>query len=81
MELKRIETESEYNSALTRIDELFDARPGSPEAKELDELAIIVNEYEENHYPIEEPDPVEYIKIRMEEMSMKAVNPRLSSPQ
>lgn len=80
METKRIATEREYNDALTRIDQLFDAPSGSQEALELDELALAVNQYEEKHYPIEEPDPVEYIKI-MEEMSMKAADPRLPSPQ
>jgi HTH-type transcriptional regulator/antitoxin HigA len=81
METKQIVTEREYNDALQRIDELFDAPSGSQEVRELDELVSAVNQYEEERYPIEEPDPLVYIKIRMEEMSVKAVNPRLSSPQ
>ncbi|NIJ55798.1 helix-turn-helix domain-containing protein [Dyadobacter arcticus] len=72
MEIKIIETEEEYNIAIERIDQLFDALKGSKEASELDLLTLLVNKYEEENYPIEEPDPVEYIKIRMEEMGLKA---------
>ncbi|WP_229253685.1 type II toxin-antitoxin system HigA family antitoxin [Dyadobacter sp. NIV53] len=36
--------------------------------------ALIVNKYEEENYPVEEPDPIEYIKIRMEEMGLKATD-------
>ena len=72
MELKIIETEEEYNDAIARIDELFDAAKGSKEAKELDLLVLLVNQYERENFPIDEPDPIEYIKIRMEEMGLKA---------
>jgi HTH-type transcriptional regulator/antitoxin HigA len=72
MELKLIDTEEEYNHAVARIDELFDAAKGSKEAKELDFLVLLVNKYELENFPIDEPDPIEYIKIRMEEMGLKA---------
>ena len=72
MELKIIETEEEYNDAIARIDELFDAAKGSKEAKELDLLVLLVNQYERENFPIDEPDPIEYIKIRMEELGLKA---------
>jgi HTH-type transcriptional regulator/antitoxin HigA len=74
MEIKLIETEQEYNQAIARIDLLFDAPKGSKEAKELDLLVLVVNKYEEENYPIDEPDPIEYIKIRMEEMGLKATD-------
>ncbi|WP_310587953.1 MULTISPECIES: transcriptional regulator [Dyadobacter] len=74
MELKLIETEKEYNNAIARIDELFDAPQASKEAKELDLLVLLVNKYEQENFPIEEPDPIEYIKIRMEEMGLKATD-------
>ena len=70
MEIKLIETEQEYNQVIKRIDALFDAPKGSREAKELDLLVLIVNKYEEENFPIDEPDPIEYIKIRMEEISV-----------
>ncbi|MCF2486616.1 type II toxin-antitoxin system HigA family antitoxin [Dyadobacter sp. CY347] len=72
MELKIIETEEEYNRAIARIDELFDAKKGSKDAKELDVLVLLVNKYELENFPIDEPDPIEYIKVRMEEMGLKA---------
>ena len=74
MEIKLIETEEEYNQVMKRIDELFDAPKGSKEAKELDLLVLIVNKYEDENFPIDQPDPIEYIKIRMEEMGLKAVD-------
>ncbi|SDH38338.1 HTH-type transcriptional regulator / antitoxin HigA [Dyadobacter soli] len=70
VDVKLIETEEEYNEALKRIDALFDAPAGSPEAREADVLALLINQYEEEHYPIDEPDPDEYSKIRMEETGM-----------
>lgn len=74
MEIKLIETEEEYNQAIAQIDLLFDAPKGSKEAKELDLLVLVVNKYEEENHPIDEPDPIEYIKIRMEEMGLKAAD-------
>lgn len=71
MEIKLIETEEEYDNAIKRIDLLFDAPKGSSEAKEVEILVLLVNKYEEENYPIDEPDPIEYIKIRMEEMGLK----------
>ncbi len=66
MTIKIIETEFEYGQYLTRIEEIFDAPTGSAEAKELDLLVLLVNKHEEDYYPIDEPAPIEYIKVRME---------------
>ena len=71
VDVKLIETEEEYNEALKRIDALFDAPLGSPEAKEADVLALLINQYEEEHFPSDEPDPEEYRKIREEEAGQK----------
>ncbi|WP_215234411.1 hypothetical protein [Dyadobacter linearis] len=68
METREIETEEDYNRIIVRIDELFDAPAGSSEAIELEMLVSMVNKYESDHYPIDEPDPIEYAKIRKEEM-------------
>ena len=53
---------------------LFDAPIGSPESDEADILGILIDEYEKQKYPIEAPDPIEAIKIRMEEMQLKQVD-------
>lgn len=74
MEAKLIKTEEEYNSALARIDELFDSVPGSKEFDEVELFMTLVELYEEKHYKIEVPDPIEAIKFRMEQMEMKRMD-------
>lgn len=67
MEVKQIKSEEEYNKTVDRVDQIFDALSGSDEAEELNLLVPMVNQYESKHFPIEEPDPKEYRKIRQEE--------------
>ena len=67
MDMKIIKNEAEYDAALERIDALMNAAPGSAEEEELELLAILVEKYEQERYPIELPDPVEAIKFRMEQ--------------
>lgn len=71
MEIRLIKTEEDYQNALSRMDQIFDAREGSKESDEADILVILIDEYENKHYPIDVPDPIEAIKIRMEEMQLK----------
>ena len=53
MDIKPIHTESDYESTLARIDTIFDAEPNTPEGDELEILAILVEDYEKEHYPIQ----------------------------
>lgn len=71
MEIKVIKTEEDYNSALKRLEEIFDAPVNSPEGDEAELLTVLIEKYEEEHYPIEAPDPIEAIRFRMEQMNMK----------
>lgn len=71
MEIKPIKTEQDYHASLAKLDELFDAPVGTKESDYADILALLVDEYEKKHFPIEAPDPIEAIKIRMEEMHLK----------
>jgi HTH-type transcriptional regulator / antitoxin HigA len=64
--LKLIKTTEEYDIALKRLGEVFDAPAGTPESDECDVLALLIGAYEDEHYPIGPPDPIEAIKIRME---------------
>ena len=64
---KLIKNETEYEDALKRIEELFDAKSGTPQADELELLVALVELYENEHYPIQAPDPVSAIKFRMEQ--------------
>ena len=74
MKIKPIKTENDYRSALKRLEVIFDAEIGTPESDEADVLGLLVDDYERKHYPIEAPDPIEAIKIRMEEMQLKQVD-------
>ena len=53
---------------------IFDAKIGTPESDEADVLGLLINEYEKKYYPIDVPDPIEAVKIRMEEMHLKQVD-------
>ena len=74
MTIKPIKTESDYKMSLIRLEEIFDAPIGTIESDEADILGLLVDEYEKKHYPIEAPDPIEAIKIRMEEMQLRQVD-------
>jgi HTH-type transcriptional regulator/antitoxin HigA len=71
MNLKLIKTEKDYQKALKRLEIIFDAPKGTKEGDELELLGFIIEKYEEEHYPIEAPDPIEAIKFRMEQMGYK----------
>lgn len=66
--MKIIKTESDYQKALQRLEQIFDATPGTPEGDELELLGLLLHQYEEAHYPIDYPDPIEAIKFRMEQL-------------
>jgi len=74
MELKPLKTELDYRLALKRMEDIFDAEIGTPESDEADILGLMIDEYEKKNYPIEAPDPIEAIKIRMEEMQLKQID-------
>lgn len=71
MEIKVIKTEEDYNQALLRLEEIFDAPENTKEGDEADLIGLLIEKYEEVHYPIGSPDPIEAIKFRMEQMNMK----------
>ncbi|MDY0137096.1 MAG: DNA-binding protein [Thiomicrospira sp.] len=67
MKIKPIRTTGEYQDALSRIDSLFDAQPGTDAGDELEVLITLVDAYESKMYVIEAPDSIEAIKFRMEQ--------------
>ena len=73
MTLKLIKNEKEYDNALNKVDTLMDLNPelGTKDSDELEVLVMLVEKYEEKNWFISEPDPVEAIKIRMEQMHLK----------
>ena len=70
MKIKVIKTEEDYNKSLKRLEVIFDAPVNTPEGDEAELLGILIEKYEDEHYPIEAPDPIEAIKFRMEQMDM-----------
>ena len=71
MQIQPIHTKKDYQKALDRIEDIFDAKPGTKEGNELEILGILVDEYEKKHFPIEDPKPVEAIRFRMEQLGLK----------
>ncbi len=71
MQVKPIHTENDYQKALGRIEEIFNAKPGTKEGDELEILGILIDEYEKKHFPIEVPKPIEANKFRMDQLGMQ----------
>ncbi len=73
MNVKPIKTEQNYDNALQRVDELMEINLAlnTPLSDELEILVLLIEKYEEKHYNIEAPDPIEAIKIRMQDMGLK----------
>lgn len=71
MAITPIKNEQDYRKALARMEDIFDAKRGTREGDELEVLSILVDTYENKHFPIGMPDPIEAIKYRMEQMGMK----------
>jgi HTH-type transcriptional regulator / antitoxin HigA len=69
--LKPIKTKEQYREYLQIIDSLVDCSEGSPEEETLELISILVENYEAKHYLIEAPDPIDAIKIKMEEEGLK----------
>ena len=66
--LKPIKTKKDYQKALDRLEIIFDAKKGTKEGDELEILGILIDQYENEHFPIDLPDPIEAIKFRMEQL-------------
>lgn len=70
MKLKPIRTEQDYQNALKRLDLIFDAPINTKAGDEAEILSLLIEHYENEFYPIEAPDPIEAIRIRMEELNI-----------
>ena len=70
MEPRVLKTETDYEAALAYVETLMDAKPGSPEEEELEVFALLIDAYEQAHYPIDLPDPIEAIKFRMAQQGL-----------
>jgi HTH-type transcriptional regulator / antitoxin HigA len=70
MNIYPLHTEADYNNALKRIEEIFDAKPDTPEGDELEILGILVDEYEKKCFQIDAPNPIEAVKFRMDQLGL-----------
>ena len=71
MKIKPIRNEADYQKALERLEEIFDAKRGTDEGDELEILSIVIDNYENENFPIGMPDPISAINFRMEQMGLK----------
>ncbi|HET7360669.1 MAG TPA: transcriptional regulator [Salinimicrobium sp.] len=71
MEIRTIKSEEAYQKALKRIDELIDCKENSTEEEELEIISLLVWDYEEKHFPIDNVHPIDSILLRMEELNLK----------
>ena len=70
MQIRPIKTEQDYDWALKEIEGLMDAQPDTPEGDRLNVLVTLVEAYEAQHFPVGEPDPIEAIRERMEDLHL-----------
>lgn len=73
MKLKPIKTNKEYKAWLDWVDIQFDKKikPDTPEGEKLQIALMLIKDYEDRRYPIHLPDPIEAVKIKMEEKGLK----------
>jgi HTH-type transcriptional regulator/antitoxin HigA len=69
-DLKPIKTKADYKASLAEIERLWGARSGTPEGDRLDILAMLIDAYGNEYYPMDPPDPIEAIKFRMEQQGL-----------
>ena len=79
--IKPIHTEDDYKEAMKTLATLWGSAEGSPESDQLDILATLIEKYEEGHFPMDLPDPVDAILFRMDQqgLSRKAMEPMLGT--
>ena len=70
MEVRKIKSKKQYLAALERFEDILQSKPGTIESDEADVLALVIKDYENQHYIIEAPDPIEAIKYRMEQQGI-----------
>jgi len=71
MNVRPIRNEADYQKALERLEVIFDSKKGTEEGDELEILAILIDNYENENFPIGMPDPISAINFRMEQMGLK----------
>ena len=69
-DIKPIRNDADHAAALAEVEQLWGAKSGTPKGDRLDVLATLIAAYEERHFPMDPPDPIEAIKFRMEQQGL-----------
>jgi len=70
MKPRLIKSDQTYEEALAYVESLMDAKPGTKQEEELELWALLIEQYENEHHPIRDPDPVEAIRFRMDQLGL-----------
>lgn len=70
MNIKPIRNDEDLHEAFERLESIYQAEEGTPEADEMEILVTLIEAYENKHYPITPPDPIEAIKFRMDQQGL-----------
>ncbi len=68
--MRPIKTSEDYEKALSSMETVFDINKG-PLSEYAEALAILIEHYEDNHYPVKNATGVEIIKFLMEQNNLK----------
>ncbi|EOR95179.1 hypothetical protein ADIARSV_1667 [Arcticibacter svalbardensis MN12-7] len=71
MKWKILKTQEEYNKAVNRLEQIFDSEPGTDDFDELELLGLLIKDYEDKYYPMPIHDPIQFIKLRMEQRGLR----------
>lgn len=74
MKAKILQTKADHAAALSYVEALMDAAPGSPEEAELELWTLLIEDFEAKHQPVPPPDPIEAIRFRMDQLGLKATD-------
>lgn len=81
MELKPIKSKRDYKAALEEAEALWTAKPDTPQADRLEVLTLLIADYEAKHYPIPDPDPIDFLHYVIETrgLTRKDLEPHIGS--
>lgn len=81
MQIRPIKTDGEYRAALSEIERLWESPVDSPDGDLLEVLVLVVHDYEQKHYPIADPDPIDFLHYVMEArgLTRKDIEPYIGS--
>jgi HTH-type transcriptional regulator / antitoxin HigA len=73
MNIKIIGSEKEYEQYLIWVDQMFDKQvaPNTAVGEKLQVVLLLIKDYEDKHYPVPKPDPIDAIRSKMLDLGLK----------